>query len=256
MDNSESYSEKLIQYMDGELADSELETFEKLLSENSELQEELKNLELAKLAIRSYGLKSQVASVRREMMDELEEHKKPAENKIYPFMRSTLKYAASIFLVLCSIGIYMYASTSSSKLYKENYEPFKLSISRGENATTSLEKAFNAGHYNDVISTFKTIENPGSKEDFLVAQAYLSTQQLGKAIQSFKQVLNTPESINTFKEDASYYLALAYIESNQPLKALPIFKKIHSDPDNLYHDKVSYWTLLKLKLLTFKSPEK
>ncbi len=256
MDNSESYSEKLIQYMDGELPGNELATFEKLLSENSALRQELENLELAKMAIRSYGLQRQVASVRREMLQEPEEQEKPAESKIYPFMRSTLKYAASLFLLLSAIGIYMYATTSSSKLYKENYEPYKLSISRGENANTALEKAFNTGNYHEVISTFKTLTNPGGKENFLVAQAYLEIHQPGKAIQSFNQVVNAPGPANTFKDDASYYLALAYIEGNQPAKALPVFEKIHSDPDNLYHDKVNYWTLLKLKLLAFKSSGK
>ena len=242
--------------MDGELPGDELQTFEKLLSENSALRQELENLELARMAIRSYGLQRQVASVRREMMQEPKEQEKPADRKIYPFMRSTLKYAASLFLIFSAIGIYMYATTSSSKLYRENYEPYKLSISRGENANTALEKAFNAGSYNDVISTFKTLTNPGGKENFLVAQAYLSTHQPTKAIQSFNQVINAPGSDNTFKDDASYYLALAYIEGNQPAEALPIFEKIHADPDNLYHDKVSYWTLLKLKLLSFKSSGK
>jgi hypothetical protein len=242
--------------MDGELPGSEFAAFEKLLSENSELRQELENLELAKMAIRSYGLKGQVAAVRREMMQEPKEQEKPADNKIYPFMRSTLKYAASLFLILSAIGIYMYTTTSSSKLYKENYEPYKLSISRGENTNTALEKAFNTGSYNDVISTFKTLANPGGKENFLVAQAYLATHQPGKAIQSFNQVVNAAGPGNTFKDDASYYLALAYIEANQPAKALPVFEKIHADPDNLYHDKVSYWTLLKLKLLAFKSSGK
>ena len=254
MNSSESDSEKLIQYMDGELTGPELVTFEKLLSENSNLQEELKNLELAKMAIRSYGLKSQVASVRQEMINELQEHKKPVGGKIYPFMRTTLKYAASIILVLFSIGIYMFATTSSSKLYKENYEPYKLSVSRGANTNTIIEQAFSTGKYDAVISSFKGIPNPDTKEKFLVAQAFLSTHQIGNAIQAFKKVLNASD--NNFREDASYYLALSYIEDNQPAKALPIFKNIHSDRDNLYHDRVSYWTLLKLKLLTFKSPEK
>jgi tetratricopeptide (TPR) repeat protein len=255
MDNRESYSEKLIQYMDGELTGHELEIFEKLLSENSELQEELKNLELAKAAISSYGLKSQVASVHREMMQEFKEHKMPAGSKIYPFIRDTLKYAASIVLILFSIGIYMYATTSSSKIYKENYEPYKLSISRGENTNTDIEQAFNTCKYDIVISTFKSFAHPDIKAYFLVAQAYLSTHQSDKAIPAFNQVVNSPGS-NSFKDDASYYLALTYIENNQPAKALPIFEKIHADRDHLYHDRVSYWTLLKLKLLAFKSSEK
>ncbi|MDP9080311.1 MAG: hypothetical protein M3O71_23030 [Bacteroidota bacterium] len=256
MNNSESYSEKLIQYMDGELTENELAAFEKLLSENSLLQEELKNLELAKMAIRSYGLKSQVASVRQQMIQDLKEDRKPAESKIYPFIRSTLKYAASILLVLSAIGIYMYSTTTSKKLYQEGYQPYKISITRGENTNSNLEAAFNGGNFNEVINIFKNTPNPGSKETFLAAQSYLSLHQLDNAIQSFNQVLQPSGSDNNFRDYASYYLALAYIEDNKPVKALPIFEKIHADADNLYHDKVSYWTLLKLRILTFKNTGK
>ncbi|MGZ3752556.1 MAG: hypothetical protein ACXVNM_14090, partial [Bacteroidia bacterium] len=161
MNNSEAYSDKLIQYMDGELTENELAAFEKLLSENIQMQEELKNLELARTAIRSYGLKSQVASVRRQMLQELKEDKKPAESRIYPFMRSTLKYAASILLVLGSISIYMYSTTTSTKIYQEGYQPYKISIARGENTSSTLEAAFNAGNFNEVINVFKKTPNPG-----------------------------------------------------------------------------------------------
>lgn len=257
MDNNESYTEKLIQYMDGDLTGGELESFEKQLSENGELQQELENLTLAKMAIRSYGLKSRVASVHREMMNEFNKTaEKPAENRIYPFMRSTLKYAASIFLVLCSAVIYLYITASPSALYKENYEPYKLSVTRGESSASTIEKDFDSGNYNVVISDFTKITNPGNKENFLAAQAYQSTHHLDKAIDAFNHVLSSPVSDNTFKDDAAYYLALTYLENNQPLKAKPIFEKIYEDHDHLYHDKVSYWTILKLKLLTLKSSEK
>jgi hypothetical protein len=256
MNNSELNTEKLIQYLDGDLTGGELEAFEKLLSENDELLQELKNLTLAKMAIRSYGLKSQVASVHQEMMHELKYQVKPSENKIYPFIRSTLKYAASVILILFSIGIYLYVGSSPSKLYKENYEPYELSIARGATTNAALDKAFNAGNYNAVISIFKTLTNPGNKEYFLAAQAYQSTHQLDKAIQVFNQVLSSPVSNTAFKDDAAFYLGLTYLENNQPVRAKPIFDKIYADQDHLYHDKVSYWTMLKLKLLTLKSSEK
>ena len=256
MNNSEAQTEKLIQYLDGDLTGSELEGFEKLLSENEGLQHELENLTLAKMAVRSYGLKSQVASVHQEMIQTLKSQSKPSEGKIYPFIRSTLKYAASIFLVLFSIGIYLYISTSSTKLYNENYRPYKLSIARGEPTSSNLETAFNSNNYELVISTFKTLTNPTNKDYFLTAKAYLSTHQLEKAVQAFKQVINAPAPNSAFKDDADFYLALTYLENNEPVKAKPIFEKIYSDRDHLYHDRVSYWTLLKLKLLALTSTEK
>jgi hypothetical protein len=255
MNNSEQHTEKLIQYLDGELSSSEKTTFEKLLSENEGLQQELENLNLAKMAVRSYGLKNQVASVRGEMINEFKIQQKSPEAKIYPFIRTTLKYAASVFLVLFSMGIYLYITSSSSTLYKENYATYKLSITRGEPVNSPLERAFNTGNYNEVINSFKALKNPGNKEYFLVGQAYQSTHQTNNTIQAFMKVLSATGSDNAFRDDASFYLALSYLENNEPKKAEPIFEKIHSDPDHLYHDKVSYWTLLKLKLLAFKSSE-
>ena len=38
--------------------------------------------------------------------------------------------------------------------------------------------------------------------------------------------------------------------------AKPLLEKIYADHEHLYHDQVSYWTLLKVKLLVFKTSSK
>lgn len=255
MDNSELNTEKLIQYLDGDLTGADLDNFEKRLSQDSGLQLEFENLTLAKMAIRGYGLKHQVASVHREMLDEFKSTQK-REAKTYSIVRSSLKYAASIALVLFSIGAYLYISSSPNKLYDDNYMPYTLSVTRSEATGSDLEKAFNQKHYNAVINAFTKLKNPDDKEYFLAGQAYLSTHQANSAIPAFKQVLLSSGSSIRFKEDAEYYLGLAYLENNQPAKAASVFDKIHNDKDHLYHDKISFWTMLKLKLLVLKSSGK
>jgi tetratricopeptide (TPR) repeat protein len=255
MDNSELNTEKLIQYMDGDLTGADLDNFEKRLSQDSSLQQELESLTLAKMAIRSYGLKHQVSSMHREILNELKSTQK-REAKIYSIVRSSLKYAASIALVLFSIGAYLYLSSSSNKLYDDNFMPYTLSVTRGEAIGSDLEKAFNQKHYNAVISAFTKLKNPDDKEYFLAGHAYLSTHQASSAISAFKQVLLSSGSNIRFKEDAEYYLGLAYLENNQPAKAASLFEKIHNEKDHLYHDKISFWTRLKLKLLVLKTSGK
>ena len=71
MENSPEHTEKIIQYLDGELTGSELVEFEKLMAVDGTISEELENLSLAKSAIQSYGLKQQVAGVHKEMRAEL-----------------------------------------------------------------------------------------------------------------------------------------------------------------------------------------
>jgi len=256
MDNNESYTEKLVQYLDGDLTGAELEDVERQLAEKKELQQELDNLSLAKKAVQSYGLKARVASVHQQMMQELKEDELPAESKIYPFIRTTLKYAASILLLLSLTGTYFYLTSSSAKLYKDNYVPYQLSVTRGESTSSALEKEFIAKNYTGVISTFKSLPNPTNKDYFLVAQVYQLTGEPNKAIRYYRLLSGNSVTDNSFKDDAEYYLALAYLENNDPVAAKPIFEKIHADPDQLYHDNISYWTLLKVKLLALKAEKK
>jgi anti-sigma factor RsiW len=71
MENSPEHTEKIIQYLDGELTGSELAEFEKLLTSDNTVRDELDNLGLARDAVQSYGLRQQVSAVHQEMMVEL-----------------------------------------------------------------------------------------------------------------------------------------------------------------------------------------
>src|SRR6185312_4548140 len=176
--------------------------------------------------------------------------------KIYLLVRSTLKYAASVILIVFAAGIYLYVSSSPAKLYNQNYQPYKLSVARGVSQGSELEKAFNSGDYNNVISQFTKLKEPGSKAYFLAGQAYLALHKPADAVHAFSRSLSPADSDHTFKDDAEYYLGLAYLENNQPASTLSIFENIHNNRDHLYHDKVSSWTLFKLRLLTLKTTGK
>jgi tetratricopeptide (TPR) repeat protein len=257
MNNNQQPTEKIIQYLDGDLTGEELKDFEIMMTESTEIQEELKNLMLAKKAIQYYGLKSQVASVHHNMMDELKmDNQGSSERRIYPFIRNTLKIAASLFIIGIAFGAYQYVTITPSKLYQENYQPYKVSVSRGETSASNLEKTYINGDLNQTISVFEKLGKPGIKDYFLGAQAYMATHQPLKAIGGFNKILLNNSPDNTFKDDAEYYLAESYLENNEPLKAKPILEKIYADSDHMYHDQVSYWTLLKLRILILKAPGK
>ena len=257
MDNNPQPTEKIIQYLDGDLTGEELEQFEASLSNDPQVREELENLTLAKKAVQSYGLKNQVASVHRDMMNELNKGgERTLESRIYPFVRASLKIAASLLIISVSIGLYQYVTITPSKLYQDNYSPYQVSVSRGEVAVSNLEKAYLNKDFNQAISIFEKMAQPGAKDYFLSSQAYMATHQPGKAIAGFNKLLiiNSPE--NNLHDDAEYYLASSYLENNEPKKAEPILEKIYGDKDHLYHDRVSYWELIKLRLLVFKAAGK
>ena len=71
MDNSTQYDDELMRYIDGEMTESEKIDFEKQLAADRSLKQAMDNLQLAKDAVRSYGLKEKVSGIHQEMMKEL-----------------------------------------------------------------------------------------------------------------------------------------------------------------------------------------
>ncbi len=255
MNDNSRHTETIINYLDGELTGEDLKQFEALLSADDAVRGELENLQLAQSAVRRFGLKTQVASVHSEMMAEFaRDDKRPAT--IYRFMRPALRIAASLLVLLSAIGVYEYATVSPAKLYNENYRPYQESVARGASETSALEKAYLAGNPSLVISLYSKMGSTTNKAKFLTAQSYLATNQYLRAIRLFNTVIGSPTSDGSFKDDAEYYLALSYLQHSEPAKAEPIFQNIYDDKDHPYRDRVSYWTLLKIKLLALKYPGK
>ena len=257
MENSPEHTEKIIQYLDGELTGSELAEFEKLVAADNAVRDELDNLDLAREAVQSYGLRQQVAGMHQEMMEELRSGRTEAPvRKMYPVVRLTLRIAAGLFIAFLSFGIYQYATVSSSNLYNDNNQPYKLSVARGESKVSELEKDYISGDYKAAVAAFEKLGRPTLKDYLLGGQAYMQTLQAPKAIAAFDQIIADNSTGNIYKDDAEYYLAESYLENNEPLKAKPLFEKIYSDKDHLYHDRVSYWTMMKLRILALKAPKK
>jgi hypothetical protein len=251
MDNSEQASEKLIQYLDGELSGEELSTFEQSLTNNPDMQARLESLELAKTAVRHYGLKQQVSSVHHQMMAELKnELSGNSRGKIYPLLRLTMKIAAGVIIFMFFFAAYEWVTISSSGLAENNYYPYELSVDRGAAGPSAIEQAYADRNFKKVIVNLEKDMALSEKDHFLGGQAYLATHQVAKAIQEFKKVLL--DSMGQYRDDAEYYLALSYLQNDQPLKAQKLIDQIYQDKDHLYHDRVSYWTRLKLQLLILK----
>lgn len=251
MDNSEQADEKLMQYLDGELMGEELSAFEKSLANDPNMQARLESLELAKMTIQHYGLKQQVSSVHHQMMDEFRnEHPARDRGKIYPLLRPTMKIAAGLIIFMFLFGAYELVTVSSSGLAQNAYSPFELSIDRSAAESSAIEQAYVNHNFKEVIINLEKNTNPTEKDHFLGGQAYLAIHQSAKAIREFNKVLL--DATGSYNEDAEYYLALSYLQNDQPLKAQTLMNKIYQDKDHLYHDRVSYWTMIKLKLLILK----
>jgi hypothetical protein len=255
MDNNEQNGEKLVQYLDGELSGQALRDFELQLKASPTMQAELENLQLAKQLIMHYGLKAQVAAEHGVMMDELKV-KNIAGNttKAYPFGRTILKIAAGLFIGMLAFAAWQYATVTPGSFVKDYYQPYTVSVERGAPSASAIETAYSNGDYKGTIAVFEKSTAPTVKDEFLTAQAYLAIKQPAHAVGAFTGVLKNKE-VTTFKDDAEYYLAEAYLENGQPWMAKPLLEKIHNDADHLYHGKVTWWTMVKLNLLIWKTGE-
>ncbi|SDI75082.1 hypothetical protein [Mucilaginibacter gossypii] len=254
MSNKQQKEEQLLRYLDGELEGAELVAFEEQLVHDAKLRAQFDSFSLARLAIQHYGLKAQVAAVRQNMMAEFDTLKKrPKEAQLYPLVKKLMRFAAAILLFVIAFSAYETVVVTSAGLSKETYLKYDLNVLRGTSETTLMELAYNNHDYNKALILYKSIMSPGIEEQFIAAQSYLVMRKPADAIKEFRKVLAKVDVDDTYREDAQYYLGVSYLANNQPAMAEPILEKIHEDKFHLYHSKVTYWTLLRLKLLVFKS---
>lgn len=251
MDNNEE-NLKLVQYLDGELNDRDAADLESQLAADSLLRSELENLRLAKMAVHSYGLKKQVASVHDQMMLQFNAEKEPI--RLRPMTRTFLSVAASVLLILFSAGFYEYATISGESIYKDSFQLYRAGQTReaGTNTTSALEKAFVSNHPKQVINEFEKMTTPSEKEYFYAGQSYLKVSQPEKAIRCFRSIINNP-SLTSFKEESEYYLAMSYLKNHQAVVAYPLFNQIYKNKDHLFNERVSIWFLYRVKIASWKS---
>lgn len=250
MDNStNNMSEKLVQYLDGELSGSEKDDLEKQLAADKNLQDELESLELAREAVRSYGLKQQVGGIHQQMMEELQTpvRKISSTRRI---IRYSIAVAATVLVVFLGTTIYNANNPSSEKLFADNYHTYELSTVRdGGIIETAIEKAYKEKNYDRVIQLADTASN--EKGLFLSAMAYLELKKPAFAISRFNRVLliNETAGTTTFKEVSEYYLALALILDKQYDRAEKLLQQIKDDPNHLYNEKITGKLIRSVKKL-------
>jgi tetratricopeptide (TPR) repeat protein len=256
MNNNNQNTDTLIDYIDNYLSAEEKQKVDIMLQNDTTLQTELDNLLLAKSAIQYYGIKQQVSTIHKQVMDGKTAEKPKATTKgiVRSITKWSMRIAASLLIVMIGLGVYQYATITPDKLFSENYTSYTLGVTRGEAATNLMEKAFQNKDYNGVINQFSIEDKITQKENFLVAHAYLETKNYTNAITAFNAVLekNSVEKATIFNDDAQYFLAMTYLKNNDIKLATLLFETINNTPAHLYNDKVNNAFMRNLKLLSWK----
>lgn len=247
-------SEKLVQYLDGELSGNEKELLEKQLASDVSLADELQRLHTAREAVRLYGLRQKVSSIHGEMIKEI----RPGVRTM-PKTRRTFRYsiavAATVVLVLGLFFAYNFFTLSPGKVVASNYQSYELSTLRdtGSSFISPIEQAYREKKYADVVNSAIT-ESSKTSDLFLKGLAYMELDDHGNAINNLRAVIenNQSASAELFMDEAQYYLALAYIKNKDYDPALDLLKKIRSTPGHIYQQMVTKKLIRQVRMLKWK----
>lgn len=245
-----------MRYLDGEMTEAERIEFEEQVKIDQSLQIAMEKLQLAKAAIKQFGVKKKVGAIHEQMMKEL---KSGASVKKMGGLRRVIRYsvaiAASVLLVFAGVEGYKFYKLSPGSLYAENYSSYELITSRdsGETRETAIEKSYRERNYAEVIKL-----NGNSvlyiNDIFLTGMSYLEMDDAARAISSFQVVLADINDDNKamLKDITEYYLALAYLKNRDYDQAIELMSNIHDDPSHLYKSKFTHKYINRVKQLKWR----
>lgn len=246
-------------YLNGQLTDKEMSNFKKQLEEDAALRAELENYEISRQAIKNYGLRNELKSIRSAMLQEEANNQAVAEPeaRTVPLWKYGLRIAATILLVMVSFMAVQVATLSGENLYEDKALPYEVTNSRNANEVVdtdnqAIQQSYASGNYQEAIRQYEALPDPSVTASFIAGNAYLQSDQPEKAINAFQSVLdiNNRQGTDLFKDDVAYYLALSYLRAENYDQALNKFQEIKSS-DSDYKQYVGNYFLIKLKILNW-----
>lgn len=254
MDNSTQHNDEwLVRYLDNDLNPGEKEEMEKKLAGDDSLQARFEELRLARELVRHYGLRSKVAGVHRELMNEM---RTPVRNISSPkrVLRYSMSIAAGILLLVGAFLAYNFFSLSSEKVYSNMYQGYEVSTVRGNIKDNDILKAYREKNYKEVVKLYGTGIDSTLTSTFLAAMSSMELNDLTSAIASLEVILERNRNAGSpvFEDETEFYLVLAYIRNRDYDLAIPIMEKIKNDPDHLYNDRIDGKDIRKVKMLKWR----
>lgn len=210
----------------------------------------------AATAVRQYNLLKQVNQVHMQFAGTISKKEETASTTKVVSMRPrafVMRIAAGLLLLLTGYTTVQYFNSTGSAFYKSLHNTYSAQESRTiiTEPRSELVEAYKKGDHTAVINLFAQLNNPGNRELFFAGNAYLESNNAVKSIELFTQIIarNKATGELLYQDEAEYYLAMAYLKNNETDKALPLLSKIADEPSHTYHNKVSRFTLFKMKWL-------
>jgi hypothetical protein len=235
--------EELESYINNELSNEELASFEAELTSNQRLMDEIgliKNIDLALSETDVMQLRNNLQNIASEIASNKQTERSFAGKfKAKRIVLSTV--AASLILMLGITGIM--SRQSQDDIYQKFYTKYEATgIVRSANLTANktlseaLQK-FENQDYNAALNLFTEVI--ARDQNNMVGHFYtgITLQETGKyqnAIKEYETVIIDKD--NLFTEQAEWYIGLCYLQTNENKKAYKQFKKIAKN-EGFYQQK-------------------
>jgi tetratricopeptide (TPR) repeat protein len=161
---------------------------------------------------------------------------------------------AAVFVVVMGLAVVIkIANTRPQGIFENNYTAYELAVTRGEDASKEIEKAYRAKNWGALYIAFQTTHTKTQEDYFLTAMAHMEQKDYYEAISLLKTLIQYNASREPlFQDEAEYYLAMNYLATGQSQQALDLFNKIKADPGHLFHTRVMNMSAVDMHILQVK----
>ncbi|MBK7172093.1 MAG: hypothetical protein IPH84_02405 [Bacteroidales bacterium] len=232
------YSAIIEKFLTNDLAYAEKKSFEKEVTTNKELSEELiltKSIDAAISNEDILDLRIKLLAARKEAG--LTQSAKPKVRTLW----KKYWYAAASIILLATVGsVFIFAfndTGTNDSLFKQYYSPdnlIQITRSSDANIVEAIIK-FQERDYTSASRLFgQILENDTTNFAgwFYYGISCIETSDYLKAENAFNRIIQNEG--NLYSEHAEWYLGLSFLKSNQMVKAKMQLEKIAANPDNFH----------------------
>lgn len=219
--------------------------------------------QVAAAALQRNAVIRQVANVHIQFLASLPKRTMlPSSNEESPvvairktnFYKWVLRIAAVLLLAVSSWYTWQFSTNSSNKLYSEMYQAYNVNTNRagiGEIVPHNMISQYKNRDYQGVISTYNSLPVTTNREKFLTAMAYHEISAYQQSVGLLTQIVhfNEQNKSRLYNDEADFYIALNYLKMKNGKAALPWFQKIYNTPTHTFNERVTKWTITRLKWL-------
>lgn len=245
-------NELLIDYLDKKLSPEENTELESIIGQDKNTASDFEYLKLAVETVRLNAIAGKVSAVFQSLHATSHNQSARDHGTIRQLYRTGLRIAAILVLMFSSAVVYKYITITSQSVYKNQFVPYDLSITRGEEVRDREAEAYSNKNWSQVTAIFNSQKVKSNKSYFLAAVAEMQLQHYAQAVNLFQYILGNISEDSSFQEEAEYYCALAYLMNHEEAKSIGLLNKIKSDINHRYYPLASKITDTDLKIIDLK----